>query len=85
MSSAVIDAWARNVTDNDVVIAAGPSNTATDNLLDRSASLEDRRYHIGRLGEGKSVFDTKRVQYSLTAQAMVLPVRTQRKPGSIRS
>ena len=69
VSSAVINAWARNVTDNDIVIAAGPSNTATDNLLDRSASLVDRRYHIGRLGEGKSVFDAIRVRYSLTAQA----------------
>ena len=55
MSHAVIDAWARNVSNNDIVIAAGPSNTATDNLLDRSASLKDRKYRIGRLGEGKSV------------------------------
>ena len=55
MSSAVIDAWARNASNNDIVIAAGPSNTATDNLLDRSASPKDRKYRIGRLGEGKSV------------------------------
>ena len=79
MSSAVIDAWARNVTDNDIVIAAGPSNTATDNLLDRSASLDDRRYRIGRLGEGKSVFDAKRVQYSLTAQAMDIAGKDAKK------
>ena len=69
MASATIDAWARILNDNDIVIAAGPSNTATDNLLDRSAALKSRGYQIGRLGEGKSVFDPKRVQYSLTARA----------------
>ena len=69
LSSATIDAWAQELDAHDIVIAAGPSNTATDNLLDRSASLEGRKYEIGRLGEGKSVFEATRVQYSLTAKA----------------
>ena len=57
MSSAVIDAWARNASKNEIIIASGPSNTATDNLLDRIVSLKDRLYRIGRQGGGKSVFD----------------------------
>ena len=57
MSSAVIDAWARNASKNEIIIASGPSNTATDNLSDRIVLLKDRPYRIGRLGEGKSVFD----------------------------
>ena len=57
MSSAAIDAWARNASTDEIIIAAGPSNTATDNLLDLIVSLKDRTYRLGRLGEGKSVFD----------------------------
>ena len=79
MSAATIDAWARNVNDNDIVIAAGPSNTATDNLLHRSAALEDRKYHIGRFGESKSIFDPKRVQYSLTAKAIRIAGKDAKK------
>ena len=56
LASATIDAWAQELEGQDIVIAAGPSNTATDNLLDRSAGMEGRMYQIGRLGEGESVF-----------------------------
>ena len=85
MSSAVIDAWARNAYKNEIIIASGPSTTATDNLLetirpiDRIVSPKDRRYRIGRLGEGKSVFDKKRVIFSLTDQAMWLEGRNAKK------
>ena len=68
LASATTDAWAQNLEGQDIVIAAGPSNTATDNLLDRTADMK-RTYKIGRLGEGESVFASKRVEYSLTALA----------------
>ena len=70
MSSAVIDAWARNVSKDEIVIAAGPSNTATDNLLDRMVDFQGLDYRLGRLGEGSSVFEPRRLRFSLTAQAM---------------
>ena len=66
MSSAVIDAWTRNISKDEIVIAAGPSNTATDNLLDRIADIKGRDYRIGRLGEGSSVFEPRRIRFSLT-------------------
>ena len=69
MSAAVIDAWTRNLAQDEIVIAAGPSNTATDNLLDRIADIKGHDYRIGRLGEGRSVFDPHRVRFSLTEQA----------------
>ena len=69
LSSAVIDAWARNLSKDEIVIAAGPSNTATDNLLDRIADVEGPNYEIGRLSERNSVFDRRRAQFSLTEQA----------------
>ena len=68
MSAAVIDAWTRNLSKGEIVIAAGPSNTATDNLLDRIADIKGRDYGIGRLGEGSSVFDPRRVRFSLADQ-----------------
>ena len=52
LSSAVIDAWARNLSKDEIVIAAGPSNTATDNLLDRrcrGAQLRNRPTRRGQL------------------------------------
>ena len=85
MSSAVIDAWTRNVSTDEIVIAAGPSNTATDNLLDRIVSLKDRAYRPGRLGEGKSVFDKKRVLFSLTDQAMQINGRDAKKSAINRT
>ena len=85
MSSAVIDAWARNASKNEIIIASGPSNTATDNLLDRIVSLKDRLCRLGRLGEGKSVFDKKRVIFSLTDQAMKINGRDAKKSAINRT
>ena len=78
LSAAVIDAWARNLSEDEIVIAAGPSNTATDNLLDRCAHIEDRNYDIGRLGEGNSVFDRRRMEFSLTEQARRITGRAKK-------
>ena len=50
LSAAVTDAWTRKPSKDEQVIAAGPSNTATDNLLDRIADIEGRDYDISRLG-----------------------------------
>ena len=79
MSSAVIDAWARNVSKDEIVIAAGPSNTATDNLLDRMVDFKGRDYRLGRLGEGSSVFEPRRLLFSLTEQAMKIAGKDAKK------
>ena len=79
LSVAVIDAWAGNLSRDEIAIAAGPSNTATDNLLDRTAGLEGRNFAIGRFGEGNSVFDHRRVQFSLTEQAEQIAGRDAKK------
>ena len=65
--------------ENEIVVAAGPSNTATDNLHDRIAGLEGRNFAIGRLGEGESVFDQRRVQFSLSEQAKQTAGRDAKK------
>ena len=84
MSSAVIDAWTRNLSKDEIVIAAGPSNTATDNLLDRIADIKGRDYRTDRLGEGSSVFDPRRIRFSFTEQATRIEGRMRRKPSSTR-
>ena len=50
------------------IIAAGPSNAATDNLLDRLAANKGKP-ELGRLGDNQSVFAESRKQFSLTLQA----------------
>ena len=79
LSAAVIDAWARNLSKDEIFIAAGPSNTATDNLLDRIAHIEGRDYDIGRLREGSSAFDRRCVEFSLTDQARRIAGRDAKK------
>ena len=80
LSAAVIDAWARVLARDEMVIAAGPSNTATDNLLDRIADLKGRDFTIGRLGGGSSVFDHLRIQFSLTERAKLGAGKDAKKP-----
>ena len=53
--------------------------TATDNLLDRIADIAGRNYEIGRLGEGNSVFDSRRVELSFTDQARRIAGRDAKK------
>ena len=50
------------------IIAAGPSNAATDNLLDPLA-VNKGKLELGRLGDNQSVFAESRKQFSLTLQA----------------
>ena len=88
MSPAVIDAWARNASTDEIIIAAWPVEHRygqPHNLLDRIVSLKDRAYRLGRLGEGKSVFDKKRVIFSLRDQAMQIKGRDAKKSAINRT
>ena len=58
---------------------------ATDNLLDRIVSLEDRTYRLARLDGGRSVFDKKRVLFSFMDQAMQINGRDTKKSAINRT
>ena len=68
LAAAAIHTWATTVPRDSTIIAAGPSNAATDNLLDRLA-VNKGKLALGRLGGNQSVFAESRKQFSLTLQA----------------
>lgn len=67
LAAAAVHTWATTVP-TDSTIIAGPSNAATNNLLDRIA-VNKGKLELGRLGDDQSIFAESRGEFSLTLQA----------------
>ena len=66
LAAAAIHAWTKTVPSDSTIIVAGPSNAATNNLLDRIARDKDDHVRLGRLGDDPSVFEPSRAKFSLS-------------------
>ena len=69
LAAAAVRAWTQTVPSDSTIIAAGPSNAATNNLLDRIARDKDDHVKLGRLGDDPSVFEPSRAKFSLPHKA----------------
>ena len=66
LAASAIHMWAKTVPSDSTVIAAGPSNAAANNLLDRTAMEKGEKLELGRLGDDPSVFAVVRKDFSLS-------------------